>query len=175
MTAHTSSEHGNRYRGSAYHGLPVANLDRIDQQIVMLLQDDGRASITSIADEIGLSHAGTRQRLQRLLGTRIVAIGAVTNPATHGYSRQASMILRTGPDSRGVAETIARIPEVYYVVLLTGRVDVLVEFFARDDLHLERLIGDIRRIDGVVDTEVLPFLDTIKWNYAPGFPEDALT
>jgi Lrp/AsnC family transcriptional regulator for asnA, asnC and gidA len=173
MAADIPGDQLDHRRGSAFHGLPVAQLDRIDQRIVMLLQDDGRASITSIANEIGLSHAGTRQRVQRLLATRTVAVGAVTNPATHGYSRQASMLVRTGPESRAIAEAIAAIPEVYYVVLLTGRLDILVEFFARDDRHLEQIIGDIRRIDGVADTEVLPYLDTIKWKYAPDFPGDA--
>jgi Lrp/AsnC family transcriptional regulator for asnA, asnC and gidA len=158
------------HHSNGFQGLRAADLDEIDRQIVQCLQADGRMSITAIAKAVGLSHAGASQRLQRLFNSRVVAIGAVTNPVTHGYGRRCTMLLRTDARAREVAEAAADIPEAYYVVLVTGRLDVLVEFMARDDVHFEKLSRQLRAIDGVIDAEVVPFLDLVKWSYAPEFP-----
>lgn len=157
--------------GLGFHGLTDATLDDIDQQIVACLQKDGRMSISAISRTIGLSHAGTSQRLQRLFSSRIVAIGAITNPTTHGFHRRAALLIKTAADARRVAERIAEFPETYYVVIVTGRLDVLVEFIARDDAHFEEMTRRIRGVEGVIDTEAIPFLDIIKWEYSPGFPK----
>lgn len=154
-----------------FHGLATANLDELDKQIIECLQRDGRMSISAISRSIGLSHAGTSQRLQRLFATRAVAVGAVTNPTTHGYQRRAALLIRTGADARRVADAIAEIPEAYYVLLVTGRLDILVEFLARDDAHFEELTRRIRTIDGVEDCEAVPVLDLVKWEYSPEFPK----
>lgn len=151
------------------HALVPAELDVTDQAIIEALQQDGRTSISNIARKIGLSHAGTTQRLQRLLRSNIVAINAITNPTTHGFSRRTALLVRTGANSRAVGETIAAIDEVYYVALTSGRYDLMVEILARDDRHLEQLITAVREIPGVVGAEALPFLDIVKWEYAPGF------
>jgi Lrp/AsnC family transcriptional regulator for asnA, asnC and gidA len=151
------------------HGLAKARLDASDQQIVRCLQEDGRMSIADIARAVGLSHAAVRHRMRRLFDERIVAVGLVTDPGTHGYDRRSTLLVRTGPDPRAVSEEIARIDQVYYVVLATGRVDILVELMARNDRDYEEVIARIRRIPGVVDTESIPFLDLVKWEYRPVF------
>ncbi len=153
-----------------FHGLATGTLDELDQRIIECLQDDGRVSISEIARTIGLSHAGTSQRMQRLFSARIVSVGAVTNPTTHGYQRRAALLIRTGAQPRRVADEISEIPEAYYVLLVTGRLDLLVEFIARDDAHFEEIVGRIRAIDGVVEVEAVPALDLVKWEYRPEFP-----
>ena len=158
---------GNADRG--FQGLSTANLDELDQQIIECLQRDGRMSISAISRSIGLSHAGTSARLQRLFATRVVAVGAVTNPTTHGYLRRATMLIRTGADARHAANSIAEIPEVYYLLLVTGRLDIVVEFIARDDAHFEEITRRIRAVEGVIEAEAVPVLDLVKWEYSPEF------
>jgi len=158
-------------RERGFQGLKTATLDDLDKQIVRCLQRDGRMSISSIAREIGLSHAGTSQRLQRLFNSRIVQIGAFTNPTTHGYWRRATLLVKTDAGARDVADAVAEYSEVYYVLLVTGRLDVVVEFIARDDAHFEDVVRRVRTIPGVVDTEAVPVLDLVKWEYAPEFPD----
>lgn len=153
------------------HALVPAELDAVDQAIIEALQQDGRASVSNIARRIGLSHAGTSQRLQKLIKAKIVSINAITNPTTHGFNRRTALLVRTGADIRAAAETIAAIEEVYYIALTSGRYDLVVELLARDDVHLEELITEIRNIEGVKRAEALPFLDIVKWAYAPGFPD----
>jgi hypothetical protein len=37
-------------------------------------------------------------------------------------------------------------------------------------VHFEALSRQLRAIDGVIDAEVVPFLDLVKWSYVPEFP-----
>ncbi len=155
-----------------FHGLTVADLDTIDRQIVRLLQQDGRRSVSDIAKEVGLSHAGTRQRVHRLLAHRIVQIAAITNPRTHGYGSSGALGIKTTGDPWSVADKLDAIDEVYYVVIANGSFDLFVELMGRDLLHLTRLIGEIRRIEGVAALETFTFVELTKWSYAPAFLTD---
>jgi Lrp/AsnC family transcriptional regulator, regulator for asnA, asnC and gidA len=71
-------------RGARLHGLKPATLDEVDRELVRLLQEDGRRSLSEMAREVGLSHASVRTRINRLLDEQIVTITAVTHPGTHG-------------------------------------------------------------------------------------------
>lgn len=157
-----------------FHGLTAAALDALDREIVTcLLNSGGRLSVSAIARQINISRSGTSQRLQRLFESQIVAVGAFTNPVTHGYSRHASILIKVSGGARFVANEVSKITEAYYVALVTGRIDIAVEFIARDDRHFEEIIERIRTIDGVIETEVLPVLDLVKWNYSPEFPDSS--
>lgn len=158
---------------SGFHGLAIADLDEIDHRILEALQIDGRAAVTSIAERVGLSHAATRMRVQRLLEQRVVQVAAITNPATHGYQRSALIGIRSQGDLRAVADAVAAIPEAYYVVISTGTFDVLAELMSRDDAHLLELLGRIRTIPGVVSTESFTFLELVKWEYHPAITTGA--
>jgi DNA-binding Lrp family transcriptional regulator len=53
------------------------NFDDIDVAIITLLQQDGRASYADIAQKVGLSLSGCRTRVQRLLESGVMQIGAI--------------------------------------------------------------------------------------------------
>ncbi len=156
----------------SFNGLTVAELDEVDRRIVEALQLDGRIPVTSIAKKIGLSQPATRQRVQRLIESRIVQIAAITNPDTHGYKRSAMIGVRTSGDLRDVARAIAQIPEAYYVVVCAGSYDLLIEIMCRDDQHMLDLVTQIRGVQGVISTESFAFLDLVKWEYSPGFIQE---
>ncbi|MCZ4302481.1 Lrp/AsnC family transcriptional regulator [Microbacterium oxydans] len=155
-----------------FHGLRAAELDEVDRSLVLLLQADGRSSVSDLARAVGLSHPATRQRLNRLLAERIITIGAMTHPGTHGYGSSALIAVETDHRIEEVASEIAEIDQVYYVVTTTGRYDVMVELMARDAKDLLRVSAAIRSIPGVRSAETLSFVDTVKWVYRPGFDQE---
>ncbi len=77
-----------------------------------------------------------RQRVQRLLDSGVMQIVAVTDPLQVGFSRQAMIGLRVSGDMIEVADRLAELPEVDYVVVTAGSFDVLVEVVCEDDDHL---------------------------------------
>jgi len=144
-------------------------LDEVNKQIIEHLQRDGRMSYAALAKIIGLSEAAVRQRVQRLLDGNLMQIVAVTDPLTLGFARQAMVGIKVVGDLRVVADRLAAIPEVDYVVICAGGFDLLVELVCTDDEHLLRLLNDsIRTIEGVTVTETFMYLKLAKQTYAWG-------
>ena len=141
-------------------------LDDISMQIIRELQRDGRRPYTSIAKTIGLSEAAVRQRVQRLLDAGVMQIVAVTDPVQVGFSRQAMVGLRVDGDVTQVADQVAALREVDYVVVSAGSFDLLVEVVCEDDEHLLELVGGrIRALPGVRNTETFVYMKLRKQHY----------
>lgn len=144
-------------------------LDDVDKRIIEQLQQDGRRPYTQMAPAVGLSEAAVRQRVQRLIDAGVIQIVGVTDPRTLGFGRQAMIGLTVEGDTRQVADRVAELPEVVYVVLTAGSLDVLVEVVVEDDEHLLSLLNEkIRTIEGVRDTETFMYLRIHKETYQWG-------
>ena len=144
-------------------------LDEINKQIIEHLQRDGRMSYAALAKIIGLSEAAVRQRVQRMLDGGLMQIVAVTDPLTLGFARQAMVGVKVAGDLRAVADELAAIPEVDYVVICAGGYDLLVELVCTDDEHLLDLLNDkVRAVKGVAGTETFMYLKLAKQTYAWG-------
>jgi Lrp/AsnC family transcriptional regulator for asnA, asnC and gidA len=144
-------------------------IDDIDKAIVEGLQEDGRLPYTKLAKQVGLSEAAVRQRVQRLIESGVVQIVAVTDPSMLGFHRNAMIGLKVEGDLRAVANDIAAIPEVSYVVVVSGSFDLLMEVVCEDDDHLLTLLNDkVRAIPGVRSTETFTYLRLYKQTYAWG-------
>jgi Lrp/AsnC family transcriptional regulator for asnA, asnC and gidA len=144
-------------------------IDDVDKAIIEQLQQDGRLPYTKLGAAVGLSEAAVRQRVQRLVESGVVQIVAVTDPLTLGFRREAMIGLKIEGDLRGVADTIAAIPEVSYVVVVSGSFDLLMEVVCEDDEHLLALLNDtVRSIPGVRSTETFTYLRLYKQTYAWG-------
>ncbi len=147
----------------------ATHLDDISKAIIEQLQQDGRRSYAAIGKVVGLSEAAVRQRVQRLVEGGVMQVVAVTDPLEMGFARQAMVGVRcTGP-LEPVADALAEIAEVDYVVITAGSFDLLVEVVCESDDHLLELISSrIRTIDGVVATETFMYLQLRKQTYSWG-------
>jgi Lrp/AsnC family transcriptional regulator for asnA, asnC and gidA len=147
----------------------AVDLDDADKALVELLQRDGRLPYTRLAAHVGLSEAAVRQRVQRLIENKVVQIVAVTDPLTLGFRRQAMVGVKIEGDIIAVADALALIPEVDYVVCTSGSFDLLFELVCEDDDHLLTLLNDrVRSIAGVRSTETFMYLRLRKQTYAWG-------
>ncbi|HET6752659.1 MAG TPA: Lrp/AsnC family transcriptional regulator [Jiangellaceae bacterium] len=141
-------------------------LDSVAKRIIEQLQEDGRRSYASIAKAVGLSEAAVRQRVQRLLDTGVVQIVAVTDPLQVGFERQALIGMNIQGDVTAVADALAEIPEVDYVVITAGSFDVIAEVVCENDDHLLDLLSSrIRILEGVTGTETFVYLRLRKQLY----------
>ena len=147
----------------------VATVDDVDRRIIAELQADGRRPYTRIGPAVGLSEAAVRQRVQRLVDAGVMQIVAVADPRVLGFTRQAMVGLRVEGDIRAVADALAAMPEVEYVVITAGAIDVLAEVLVGDDEQLIALLNDkIRTLPGVRETETTVYLRVHKESYAWG-------
>ncbi len=144
-------------------------LDPANRAIIESLQRDGRRPYGAIAEEVGLSEAAVRRRVQRLRESGVIQIVAVTDPLQLGFRRQALVGIRVEGDVQTVAAKVTALTEVDYVVMCAGSFDLLAEVVCQDDEGLLRLLNDsIRSIPGVRTTETFVYLKLAKQTYTWG-------
>ena len=144
-------------------------LDTADRRIIEALQTDGRRAYGSIAQDVGLSEAAVRRRVQRLRDAGALDIVAVTDPLQLGFNREAMLGVRVQGDVRAAADKIAAIDEAIYVVMCAGSFDILVELITEDDDHLVHVLNDqIRAVEGVTEVETFLYLKLAKQTYSWG-------
>ena len=154
---------------TAPNGRPGAHLDEVSKAIIAQLQQDGRRSYAAIGKVVGLSEAAVRQRVQRLIDAGVMQVVAVTDPLELGFARQAMVGIRVQGALDPVADALAALDEVDYVVITAGQYDLLAELVCESDDHLLDLIsGTIRAIPGVVSTETFMYLRLRKQTYSWG-------
>ena len=142
------------------------HLDEMSKAIIEKLQHDGRRSYAAIGKSVGLSEAAVRQRVQRLVDAGVMQIVAVTDPMQLGFARQALVGIRCQGDATKVAERLAALESVDYVVLTAGTYDAIAEVVCADDTELLDLLNtEIRAVEGVTSTETLVYLKLVKQQY----------
>jgi Lrp/AsnC family transcriptional regulator, regulator for asnA, asnC and gidA len=146
-----------------------SNLDDVSKAIIEQLQQDGRRAYAAIGKVVGLSEAAVRQRVQRLLEQGAMQIVAVTDPLELGFHRQAMVGIKAEGELESIADELAAMEEIDYVVITAGSFDLLAEVVCESDEHLlEILSGRIRAIPGVKSTESFVYLKLRKQTYSWG-------
>ncbi|ALR12522.1 AsnC family transcriptional regulator [Mycobacteroides saopaulense] len=148
------------------NGSAAFQLDDVSKAIVEELQQDGRRPYATIGKSIGLSEAAVRQRVQRMIDAGVMQIVAVTDPMQLGFKRQAMIGIKCSGDTTEVADRLAELEAVDYVVLTAGTFDAIVEVVCEDDDDLLDLLNkQIRAVSGVTSTETLVYLKLVKQQY----------
>ena len=144
-------------------------LSPLDKRIIEHLQEDGRRPFTQIANALGVSEAAVRARTNRLVERGFLQIVGVADPEKLGF-QQALIGVRCEPGKLlEVAEKLAELTEVDYVVVTAGRYDILIETVSEDNEGLLRFLNDrLQRIDGVRETETFTYLRLVKQTYQFG-------
>jgi Lrp/AsnC family transcriptional regulator, regulator for asnA, asnC and gidA len=141
----------------------------VSKAIIEQLQQDGRRSYAAIGKVVGLSEAAVRQRVQRLVEAGVMQVVAVTDPLELGFARQAMIGVRVTGPLDDIADRLAGLDEVDYVVITAGSFDLLVEAVCESDDHLLELISQkIRTVPGVESTETFMYLKLKKQTYSWG-------
>lgn len=140
-------------------------MDDTSKAIIEQLQQDGRRSYAAIGKAVGLSEAAVRQRVQKLVDSKVMQVVAVTDPLQLGFKRQALLGIRSTGDIIATADRIAALPEVDYCVVVAGPSDIIAEVICANDEDLLRIITEIRSVEGVRETETFMYLSLRKQEY----------
>lgn len=150
-------------------------LDRVDRGIIEALQRNGREPFRQIAGSLGVSEATVRARYGRLCEQSILQVTGVTNPLGLGFDSWAMVGIRTTGPPEHVADELAQWEEADYVVVTTGRFDLLVEVVCADRRGLLDVTNRIRSLPQVVSTETFLYLELWKQLYDWGVGDNGGT
>jgi Lrp/AsnC family transcriptional regulator for asnA, asnC and gidA len=142
-------------------------LDETDLRVLEILRKDGRATFAEVAAQLHVSPGMIRQRYNRLVDQGYLKVVAITNPVHRGLKTMALIGIRTdGNQMLKVADKIAKLKEVVYLVVVSGRYDIMIEVFCRDHEDLLSFITEkLYGIDGVRETETFMHLKIVKEVY----------
>ncbi len=144
---------------SAGPSLPPARpLDAIDQDILQMLQADGRASIRSVAERVHVSRANAYARINRLIDDGVIrGFGARVNHERAGQGTSAYITLKIVQNSwRTVREQLRQLPGASHIALVGGDFDVLLLVHTPDNRALrEVVLTRLQAIPEVLSTRTL--------------------
>ena len=128
--------------------MPLENqLDRIDFEILALLQKNARLSNKEIAAAIGLAPSSCHERIKKLWETGALrGAHAEVDPRALGIGLEALLMIELAKHNRKIVDRllndVVNIAEVRSAFLVTGRYDLIVHVVVRDMQHLKDLALD---------------------------------
>lgn len=142
-------------------------MDAIDQQIIELLQVDGRMSKRAIARELGTSEALIRKRLKRIEEQRIAHQGLVVDTRVLGLTSAAWLFLKVeAAEVDRLGAVIAELEEVSLVMVAAGRHDLMCYVWGASDEDVDRFIqGLLDSFPSILASEVQPVRRTDLYRF----------
>ncbi|MFD5266666.1 Lrp/AsnC family transcriptional regulator [Streptomyces sp. NPDC058335] len=137
---------------------PPRPLDAIDQDILQMLQADGRASIRSVAERVHVSRANAYARINRLVEDGVIrGFGARVDHERAGHGTSAYVTLKIVQNSwRTVREQLRQLPGASHIALVGGDFDVLLLVHTPDNRALRELVlTRLQAIPEVLSTRTL--------------------
>ncbi|MFJ4406993.1 Lrp/AsnC family transcriptional regulator [Streptomyces sp. NPDC088910] len=136
----------------------VRPLDPIDRTILRLLQEDGRASIRSVAERVHVSRANAYARINRLIEDGVIrGFTARVDHERAGQGASAYITLKIVQNSwRTVREQLITLPGVAHIALVSGDFDVLLLVHTADNRTLRELVlTRLQAIEEVLSSRTL--------------------
>jgi Lrp/AsnC family transcriptional regulator for asnA, asnC and gidA len=126
-------------------------LDKIDLQIIRLLQIDGRMASSEIAKTTGVPEATIRYRLKRIIERKYIQIVAAANPIKLGFGIAACISIDAEPKQvNHVIGELQKIERIAYIAQMTSFPNVAIESYIETINELHDLLSQIEVIDGII-------------------------
>jgi DNA-binding Lrp family transcriptional regulator len=139
-------------------------LDDVDLSLIAALRRDGRRSVSDLAQEIGVSRATIRARMDRLIESgEIVGFTVQLKADLQEHPIRAITLIEVeGKSSDQVVQRLNGIPEVLAIHATNGRWDLIAEIGTSDLPSFDETLRRIRLVEGISVTETNLLLSTRK-------------
>ena len=148
-------------------GLHLADLDKVDLQIIALLQESARRSNVSIARQVGVGETTVKKRIERLTENGVIRVLAAVNPVAVGLTADVLVGICVKPGTiHEVGDALSVRSEVVYLGYVTGRFDIITQVLVPDPQELlEFLSTRIAHIENIVSLETFFIMHNEKIDY----------
>lgn len=140
------------------------SLDRLDKEILEILQEDGRISYSKIAQMLNMSESTIHMRIKRLRELGILrGFYADIDMEKIGLKVLAFVQLKADPKKyEQVLNVLKEMKEVAEIYDVTGEYYALVKVVVPSNEDLAKVLDEIGKLDGVTDTYTMIVLRVIK-------------
>jgi len=113
------------------------NIDDLDLKIVLQLQENGRATITELAEKVGSSRPTVTNRLKRLIDEGLVIVTGGLNMSKFGYKMACIGLEVKSSETRvELEECLTHCPRVINMFRTTGKANLHIALWGEDDRAL---------------------------------------
>lgn len=142
----------------------MRQIDPTDRKLIALLKNDGRASITTLAGQLGVSRATVQHRMDALVQSGTIRRFTVEIDAgdADDMIHAIANIRLEGNLERSATRALEALPEVQSLYSTNGAWDLVVFIEALNLSEFDSILRKIRHIRGVKDSETSILLDRAK-------------
>jgi DNA-binding Lrp family transcriptional regulator len=137
--------------------------DELDRRLISVLREDGRAPISKLGTILGVSRATVQSRLDRLIESGAVLGFTVRFRQDYDVNaiRAIMMIEVTGKSTTAVIRQLRGLPELHSLHTTNGTWDLIAEIRADSLTDFDRVLREVRTIDGVLNSETSMLLSSV--------------
>jgi Lrp/AsnC family transcriptional regulator, regulator for asnA, asnC and gidA len=137
------------------------NLNSIDEKIIKILRNDSRKSFVEIANVIGMSESAVRRRVKNLQDIGVIKKFTIDMGPSNKTSAITLISVSSTADTSNVSDRLLNLKGIEVVYEITGQYDIATIIVAPTILEINSYIDEIRKIDGVSDTNTVIILRTL--------------
>ena len=136
--------------------------DKTDDRIIGFLRDDARESFVEIGKKLKLSESAIRRRVKNLVDSGVIEKFTVEMGETNTTSAIVLISVDSATDASKVSSKLTKLEAVKTVYEITGQYDISVIIRAGNITEINICIDELRKIQGVIDTNTVIILRTIR-------------
>lgn len=138
----------------------MIEIDELDRRLIDALTLDARASVTTLAGQLGLARGTVQNRLNRLIQTRAIRRFTVELGEIDAQERvQAIMMIEVrGNAAASIEKTLRRMPEVVGLHRTCGVWDMVLQLETASLAEFDGILNRVREIPGVANSATCPLL-----------------
>ena len=133
--------------------------DDTDEKILGFLRDDSRESFVVIGKKLKLSESAVRRRVKNMVSNGVIEKFTIEE---HNASAIVLISVDSSIDTSKVSVKLTKLNAVKTVYEITGQYDISVIIKAPNITEINACIDDLRKIPGVIDTNTVIILRTIR-------------
>ena len=136
--------------------------DKTDDKIIGFLRDDARESFVEIGKKLKLSESAVRRRVKNLVDSGVIEKFTVEMGESNTTSAIVLISVDSATDTSKVSSKLTKLEAVKTVYEITGQYDISVIIRAGNITEINICIDELRKIQGVIDTNTVIIIRTIR-------------
>ena len=136
--------------------------DKTDEKIIGYLRNDARESFVELGKTLKLSESAVRRRVKNLVDGGVIEKFTVEMGEANTTSAIVLISVDSSTDTSKVSTKLTKLEAVKTVYEITGQYDISVIIRAQSITEINSCIDELRKIQGVIDTNTVIILRTIR-------------
>ncbi len=136
-------------------------VDETDERILRLLEDNSRMSYVEIGRNVGLSEGAVRNRVQSMVSGGVIKRFTIEKSSTHGVRALTMIAVDPGTPTYEVSKRVSQLVGVERIYEVTGEYDIVMVSSGSSIEGINKVIEDVRKIEGVEKTNTIIVLRTL--------------